>query len=297
LRKLLRALALLVFAGNACAIDPLPVLLVVHKDVGASTDSNAGLLVMGIGNWANHFVNKKSAVKVARFHSTLGGMDLLTEASQVFGCVGSQKDCGQTAFTDASQFEAALTARADKAGVVVELTPELVADQMLMRSESHAVVLSSKKTGKDKKPRIEQGDTYIALFTTRPPDELAALKETDPAKLAQYWTEGEPSRLVSQARHGLVELNSLLEALGQAGGKSGKMPAVWEALPKARELKEAGRLGCGMIGNCPGLFVLKDNGDSVVLVCCGNAAGWFDAAAARKQSGVSFMAVFGLPQE
>jgi hypothetical protein len=297
LKKLLRTVALLAIAGNVCAIEPPPVLLIVHKDVGATTDGTAGLLVLGIGTWANHFVNKKSAVKVARFHSALGGMDLLAEASHVFGCVGAEKDCGRTAFTDAAQFEAALTARADKAGVVVEVPPELVADQMLMRSVSHAVVLSSKKTGKDKKPRIEQGDTYIALFTTRPPDELAALKETDAAKLAQYWTEGEPRRLVSEARHGLIELNSLLAALVQAGGKPGKMPEVWQGLPKAKELKESGRLGCGMIGNCRGLFVLEDNGDSVVLVCCGNAAGWFDAAAARKQAGVSFMAVFGLPQE
>ena len=297
MKILLRALALLAVACNAGASEPSPVLLIVHTDVGVTTNSNtSGLLFAGIASWANHSVNKKSAVKVARFQSALVGMDFMNEASQVFGCVGADQACNEKAFTDGSLFEAALVARADKAGVVVEVTPELVADQMLMRAVSHAVVLSDKKTGKDKKPQFEQGASYIALFTTRPPDELAALKESDPTKLEQYWTNGEPRRLVSDARRGLVELNSLLALLIKDGGTPGKMSEAWQALPKAKELKASGRLGCGAIGNCPGLYVLKDNGDSLVLVCCGNAAGWFDSAAARKQAGLSFMALFGLPQ-
>ena len=74
------------------------------------------------------------------------------------------------------------------------------------------------------------------------------------------------------------------------------MPKAWKELPKAKEFKASGRIMCSGIGTCPGLHVMKDNGDSFVLVCCGNAAGWFDAAAAAKQSALSFMAVFGIPE-
>lgn len=223
-------------------------------------------------------------------------MDLQDEVSHVFGCVGQPEGCEQKAFTDASQFEAALATRADKAGLVVEVTPELVADQLMMRSVSHAVVLSDKKTGKDKKPRLELGASYIALFTTRPPAELAALRKTDPAKLDQYWTNGEPRRVVSDARRGLVELNSLLAWLAKEGGKPGKLPEAWERLPRSKEFKASGRIACGGIGTCPGHYVLKDNGDSFVVVCCGNAAGWFDANAAAHTNSLTFMAMFGLPQ-
>lgn len=72
MKNLLLSIALLAVASNACAIEPPPVLLIVHKDIGVTTSSGtAGLLTLGIAAWANHSVNKQSAVKVARFHSAL----------------------------------------------------------------------------------------------------------------------------------------------------------------------------------------------------------------------------------
>jgi hypothetical protein len=293
MKNLLRTVALLVMAGSAWATGARPVLVIVHSDIGVKSQG-PGLLVWGISAWANHYVNKQSAVRVASFNTALGGMDLLTEAGGAFGCVGAEESCDQAAFTDAEQFEAALAARADKAGVVVEITPELVADQMLMRAASYAVVLSEKSGSKDKKPKIEQGDTYLAVFNTRPPKEIAALKETNAAELEQYWLKGEPRRIVSDARHGLMELNALLTLLTREGGTPGKMPDAWKGLPKAKEFKASGRIVCSGMGGCPGIYVLKDNNDHVILVCCGNAAGWFDAAAAAKDSNLSMMAAMGM---
>jgi hypothetical protein len=294
--KILAAtLALLAFAGNVCAVEAPPVLLIFHKDVGVKTAGN-GLLMLGISAWANHSVNKASAVKVARFHDALGGFDLTAEASHVFGCAGSAPDCGRVAFTDPAQFEAALAAREDKAGIVVEITPELIADEMLMRGVSKAVVLSDKKggKGKDKGPQLEDGTGNIAVFNTRPPSEIAALKKKNPAELEQYWLKGEPRRIVSDARHGLVELNNLFVMLEKEGRTDGKMPEAWKQLPKVKDFKESGRISCGGVGVCPGIHVLKDNGDSFVLVCCGNAAGWFDAAAAAHNTNFIMMAMLGI---
>jgi hypothetical protein len=294
MKTVLRALAFLVLAGNARANEALPVLVIVHTDIGVESKGTS-LLMLGISAWANHFVNKQSAVKVARFQNTLGDMDLPAEASHVFGCVGAAEGCGQTAFTDAAQFEAALAARADKKGVVVEITPELVADQMLMRAVSHAVVLSDKKTGKDKKPKIEQRAGSIAVFNTRPPAELTALKKTNPAELEQYWSTGEPRRLVSDARRGLVELNALLAMLAKDGRADGKLPEAWKQLPKVKEFKKTGRIACSGPAWCASTYVLEDKGDSFVLVSSGSTAGWFDAAAAAKETNLPFFATMGIP--
>ena len=294
MKTLLCAVALLVLAANVGANEAPPVLVIVHSDIGVET-TGSGLVMLGISAWANHSVNKQSAVKVARFQGALADMDLQSEASRVFGCTFAGEGCDQAAFTDAAEFEAALAARADKTGVVVEITPELVADQMMMRAISHAVLLSDKKTGKDKKPRLEQSAGYIAVFNTRPPAEVAALKKTNPAELEQYWLKGEPRRIVSDARRGLVELNSLFVMLAKDGRADGKMPEAWKELPKVKEFKKTGRIACSGPAWCASTYVLKDNGDSFVLVSSGATAGWFDAAAAAKETNLPFFAMMGIP--
>ena len=84
MKNFLRAVLLLVVAGNVCAADPAPVLLIIHGDIGVKTEwtGSAGLLVLGIGAWANHAVNKQSAIKVAKFKTTIGVMDFQAEASR-----------------------------------------------------------------------------------------------------------------------------------------------------------------------------------------------------------------------
>lgn len=296
MKKILSALVMLAVVGNACALEPSPVLLIVHDDIGVKTGSGAaGLLVVGIGAWANHFVNKQSAVKVARFHDALGDMDLPAEASRVFGCAGTTEECKQVAFTDPASFESALAARADKAGVVVEITPELVADQLLIRAVSHAVLLSDKKTGKKSEPKLEQRAGYIAVFNTRPPADIAALRKSRPAELQQYWQAGEPRRLVSDVRRGLGEINALFTMLAKDGRADGKMPDAWKGLPKVKEFKKTGRIACSGPAWCASTYVLKDNGDSFVLVSGGSTAGFFDAAAAAKETNLPFFALMGIP--
>jgi hypothetical protein len=288
-----RSIALLAVSVQLCAADARPVLVVVQSDI-ARKAQGPGLLVLGISAWANHYVNKHSAVRVERFQSAVGDMDLPAEASRMFGCVGAARDCGQAALTDTAQFEAALAARTDRAGVVVEITPELVPGQMLMRAVSHDVVLSEKKSGKGKEPRLVKGDIRYAVFNTRPPAAIAALGESRPAELEPYWLKGEPRRIVSDARRGLLELNALLALLERDGGKPAKMPSAWKQLPKVKDFKDSGRITCIGMGVCGGIHVLEDKGDHFVLVCCGNAAGWFDSAAAAANTNLSMMAVMGI---
>ena len=182
MKKLLRAVVLLAIGSNACAIEPPPVLLIVHNNIGVETaEGTSGLLLLGIGAWANNSVNKQSAVKVARFNTTLGGLDFVAEASRALGCAGVGEPCAdRAALTDVAQFELALAARPGRDGFIVELTPELVADQMLMRAVSHAVVLSEKKTGKDKKHRLEQGADYIAVCLHAPAGRARGAEENQP---------------------------------------------------------------------------------------------------------------------
>lgn len=297
MKNILRAILLLAVAGSASAIEPPPVLLIVHGNIGMKTHPNtSGLLMLGISAWANSSVNKQSAVKVARFNTALNGMDLLTEASQILGCVQAGESCtDRAAFTDAAQFESALAARPEKDGVVVELTTELIAEQMLMRAVSHAVVLADKKDGKSKKPALEERAGYVAVATMRAPKDIVGLKKTDPKALEQYWVEGEPRRIVTDARHGLNELKALFEMLARDGSADGKMPEAWKQLPKVKEFYDSGRVACSGMAWCASTFVLKDNGDSFTLVSSGATAGWIDSAAAAHYSNLPAYAMLGLP--
>jgi hypothetical protein len=298
MKDIFRALALLAVASSACAVEPPPVLLIVHGDIGAKTGNtaNAGLLVLGIGAWANHSVNKQSAVKVERFNKALDGMDFVAEASRALGCVGVIEPCAdRAAFTDAAQFELALANRPGRDGVVVEVTPELIAEQFMIRAVSHAVVLSDKKTSDKKKPSIKQGVGYVAVATMRAPKEIAELKKSSPAELEQYWVAGEPRRIVSDARRALTELNALFAMLAKDGQADGKMPEAWKQLPKVKTFQDSGRIACSGPAWCASTFVLKDNGDSFILVSSGTTAGWLDAAAAAKETNLPFFSMFGVP--
>lgn len=297
MKNFLRAMLLLAVAGNVCAADVAPVLLIVHGNIGVETKNNgsAGLLTLGIGAWANHSVNKQSAVKVARFNKTIGGMDFQAEAARALGCVGASEPCTGTALTDVNQFELALLARPGRDGVVVELTTELIAEQMLMRAISHHVVLSDKKPSDEKKPRVDEGIGYVAVATTRAPKELVAQKKSNPAALEQYWSSGEPSRIVSDARRGLTELTALFALLAKDGQTDGKLPEAWKQLPKVKELKSTGRIACSGPAWCASTYVLKDNGDSFTLVSSGATAGWLDANAAANESNLPAYAMLGLP--
>lgn len=297
MKNLLRAVVLLAVASNACATEPPPVLLIVHDNVGVETTGGGygGLVTLGIAAWANHSVNKQSAVKVARFNTALGGMDFVAEASRALGCVGTSEPCAdRAAFTDVAQFELALVNRPGRDGVVVEITSELIAEQMLMRAVSHAVVLSDNKPSDVKKPRVEQSAGFTAVASMRVPKELAELKKSKPAELEQYWVTGEPRRIVSDTRRALAELNALFALLAKDGSSDGKLPEAWKQLPKIKTFYDSGRIKCGGTP-CANTYVLKDNGDSFVLVSGGATAAWLDAPAAAHYSNLFLFALLGLP--
>jgi hypothetical protein len=212
------------------------------------------------------------------------------------GCVGAGESCtDRAALTDAAQFEAALAARPQKDGIVVELTTELIAEQMLMRAVSHAVVLADKKGSKDKKPALDERAGYVAVATMRAPKEIADLKKSNPAALERYWVEGEPRRIVADARQGLNELKALFALLATDGRADGKMPEAWKRLPRIKDFYDSGRVACSGMAFCASTFVLKDSGDSFTLVSSGTTAGWLDSAAAAHYSNLPAYAMLGLP--
>jgi hypothetical protein len=289
--------ALALLAGSpARAEEPPPVFVTVVQAALGKAKGPLPLLDWGILAWTGHFVNQDSMVKVQRFGETLGGFDVEAEAARAFGCVGAGADCtARIASTDPAEFEAALRARPDRAGFVVELLTEMLPEQMLMRASMHGVTLEDPAPGSKKKKRLVPGVGYIAVITVRAPRELAALRKTDPVALNRFWTQGEPSHLVSETQRGLAKLDELLALLAKDGRADGKMPEAWKTLPKVKEFKNTGRIACSGPAWCASTYVLEDNGDSFVLVSSGSTAGWFDAVAAAKETNLPFMAMMGIP--
>ena len=94
----------------------------------------------------------------------------------------------------------------DKAGSVVEITPELVADQLLIRAFSPALsffFFLPTKTPERQDAQLEQRAATSLYFRTRPPAEVAALR-IQPANSSNYWLKASPALAKSDARRGLV---------------------------------------------------------------------------------------------
>ena len=291
------AALMLIAATPVGAAEARPVFVtVVRSSLGKAKGPPVPLLDWGIAAWAGHFVNKDSMVKVARFGETLGGFDVEAEAARTFGCVGASDNCSaQVAMTDPVEFEAALRARPDRAGVIVELRTEMLPEQMLMRASVHAVTLEEPAAGSKKKAKLVPGTGYIAVYTVRAPAEVAALRKTDPVALNKFWTQGEPTHLLDETKRGLAQLDQLLAMLARDGRADGKMPEAWKSLPKVKEFKESGRVACSGPAWCAATYVLEDKGDHFVLVSSGSTAGWFDAVAAAQETNLPFMAMMGIP--
>ena len=289
MKHFLRAVVLLAVAGNAWADEPPPVLVVILNDVGGKPQVNAsaGLLTLGIGAWANHSVNKKSARKVESFMRVLGTPDLLVRSQDAFACFANSQPCAaRPAFADAERFSEAVRAVPSHEGYVVELLPELVAEQLLIRATAYRVRLPDER----ELAPIDVSGKFHALYTTRAPASLVAARKSKVAALAAYWSEGDPQRIADATHRGLAEINALFAMLmrGEGGGPG-------EATMNLNEFPDKKRLACKGKALCGLTYLLKDNGESFVLVLNGNYAGWLDAEAAAYESNLPSMASFGAP--
>lgn len=288
MRVLFRALVLLAIAGNASAVEQSPVLLFVVNDQGSKNqaDTSAGWLVFGIGAWANHSVNKQSARKVQSFMRVLATQDFLARSQAAFACFASAQPCkAPPAFVDVNAFSEAVRADRAQEGYVVELLPELVAEQLLIRAVAYRVRLPD-----DGSPMpIKLSHNYHALYTARAPASLTASRKSSLAALEAYWSEGDPRRIVDATNRGLTEINSLFATLiRQEDGGPG------EATMNLNQFPDKKRLGCKNEVFCGMTYLLKDNGDSFVLVSNGNYAGWFDAESAAHGPYLGSMATLGV---
>ena len=289
MKNIFRALVLLAVASDALAIEPPPVLLIVLGDVGTKTQvkGSAGLLVVGIGAWANHSQNKKSARKVESFMRVLGTQDFLVRSQAAFGCFASAQPCAaRPAFADVSLFSEAVRAAPVHEGYVVELLPELVAEQLLIRAHAYRARLPDDGS----LALIDVSGRFHALYTTRAPASLAAPRKSNPAALEAYWTEGDPRRIVNATNRGLAEINALFAILmsGEGGGPG-------EATMNLNQFPDKKRLACKGEVFCAMSYLFKDNGDSFVLVHSGNYAGWLDTEAAAHDGNLASLAQFGTP--
>lgn len=290
MKKFACALVLLAAGSNACAVEPSPVLLVVLDDMGAknqAANGSAGLLVVGIGAWANHSVNKQSARKVQSFMRVLGTPDFLERSQAAFGCFATSQPCAaRPAYADSNQFLEAVRAVPSQDGYVVELLPELAAEQLVIRAKAYRVEASD-----DGSPiPVKVDRAFHALYTTRAPASLTTLKKSKLTALEAYWSEGEPRRIVSVTSRGLAEMNALFGILiRQEGGGPGEVTMNLNQFPDKKRLSCKGAALCGMT------YLWKDNGDSFVFVYNGNYAGWYDAEAAAFESNMPGLAQWGPP--
>lgn len=288
MKRVCCALVLLAIGGNAPALEPSPVLVTVLGNIGSKNqaDGSAGLLVQGIGAWANHSVNKQSARKVQSFMRLLATPDFPAWSQEAFRCFASTQPCSaRPAFADAIQFADAVRAGASQEGYVIELLPELVAEQLVVRGTAYRV-----RMPEDGSPiPIKVDRAYHALYTTRAPASLTATRQK--AKLATleaYWSEGDPRRLVTATNRALTEINRLFAILiAQEGGGPGEVSMNLNEFPDKKRLVCKGEIFCRM------MYLWKDNGDSFVVVANGNFAGWYDAEAAAFEVNLPAMVQFG----
>ena len=243
--------------------------------------------MLGIGAWATHSVNKKSARKVQSFMRVLGTPDFLAQSQTAFACFASTQPCAaRPAFSDASSFLEAVRAAPVQEGYVVELLPELVAEQLVIRATAFRVRLPDDRS----MTPTDVSGRFHALYTTRAPASLAASRKSKLAALEAYWSEGDPRRIVDATTRGLVEINALFAILmrGEGGGPG-------EATMNLNQFPDKKRLACKGEAFCALTYLFKDNGDSFVFVLSGNYAGWFDANAAAYESNLPSLAQFGPP--
>jgi hypothetical protein len=281
--RMIRRLLLLV----ACCVPYAatasdPVYVVVRADQ-SQKDPNAGL----IGSWATMAVNKQSARKVQSFMRVHGTQHFQERSQAAFSCFASSQACSAPpSIMDVERFSRAVRAGSSQEGYVVELLPELVAEQLLIRASAYRVRMPD-----DGSPLpIKVDRAYHALYTTRAPRSLAARGKSNLAALEAYWSEGEPRRIVTVTNRGLAEINALFAMLiRQEGGGPG------EATVNLSQFPDKKRLACKGAGLCALTYLWKDNGDSFVLVHNGNHAGWLDAEAAADESNLPSMASFGVP--
>lgn len=294
----MRGLLLLLACGAAWPIaaaeatpapSASPPVLVILRTHHAAQELNAGL----IGMLATKSVNKASARKVDHFKATLAAVDLPEQLRLAFTCFAAAAPCaGGHAFIDAAAFESALRASEAKEGYVVEVVPELGETQLLIRAAAYRMKVANDVAG----TVIRTGTGYHALYTVRPPADIApkkkAVNKANAAAVAAYWTGGEPRRINEATRLGLVELNSLFARLLQ-----GTRDGLWadgQPVVTAKDFPDKKRLMCRGDALCAMTYVLEDRADGFVLVHGGTFAGWFDANAAAHESCLPAIATWGV---
>jgi hypothetical protein len=267
---------------TAMAAPTEPVYVVLRADQ-QQKEPNAGL----IGKWATAAVNKQSARKVQSFMRVLGTPDFLAQSQSAFRCFASSQPCDAALpFADVEHFAQAVRSAPSEEGYVVELMPELVAEQLLIRATAYRV-----RMGTDGSPLpIKTDRAFYALFTTRAPAALTRSGKSKVAALEDYWSEGEPRRIARETTRGLAQINALFAMLiRQEGGGPGEATVNLNDFPDKKRLACKGKMLCALT------YLWKDNGDSFVLVLNGNIAGWLDAEAAAYESNLPSMNQFGAP--
>jgi hypothetical protein len=232
-------------------------------------------------------VNKQSALKAARYNAALAPLMLADVASPALGCVGAVDCEGTTAFTDPELFQKALDQDTGHRGIVIEVTPEMVPSQILLRAIAREFELVD---GKAVQRRV-----LTAAYTVRSPLATDSNFGKQPDGVDKYWSEGEPTRLAVETRRGFRELSSMLNRLSTTLGSEGRWPREWSGLPKVKSLADSGRTKCSGIAWCAVTYILEDGGDHLLLVEKNGASmGWFDAKAAATETNLPAMLLIGL---
>jgi hypothetical protein len=259
-----------------------PVLLIGREQ--ADNGSSGGLIGMMTASSMTNAAKKRSQ----NFRTTLDDPDFMAEARRIFGCFAIVGACdAPPALTDKFTFDSAVQKSAGQQGFIVAFVPEMTAEQVLLRATAWRVTRANDVSGTP----IRTGRGFMAVYSTRVPRNLLDGAENRQAVTGAYWSDGEPRRIVADARNGLAEVNALFAILLRDGTDNGSLPEAWKALPPLpKPVSENPRFRCTK-KYCSMIRILEDRGDSVIFVGNnGNQAGWFDAAAAAHQSDLFFIA-------
>jgi hypothetical protein len=220
-----------------------------------------GLTADLIGSWASKAMDKQSAPRVAAFREATAGLDFVAAVQESLKCLGVLEPrtmCRELLTLPAAQNGKELAAQLLASGVMelvmIDVVPLLTDEHFRVRAFVTEMTVSPKG--------LSPIRSYGAVYDSRAPADLIDSKNAD--RLKAFWREGEPSRIERESRAATQELERALSFVREQSKPGEGRPAFAKELPKIKELKESGRVGCGGTA-CGQARVVRDFGSRIWL--------------------------------
>lgn len=278
-------------AGAVSPVSPTaPIVVQFPENMQAGrAGTPASLAYALIGEWANAAQNRESAQQVEAFRAQTEGLDFAGIAGESLRCLGVPEPrtaCRESLTLPAAEDEDVLAAQLAASGVtefvMVEVVPLLSAERFRVRAFVNEMTVTPKG--------LRSTRRYGAIYDTRAPQSLI---DAGPERVAEFWSEGQPSRIRRETRAAAEEVERALSYFGEKLG-DGPRPKFAKDLPGIKELEASGRAACrGM--PCAQVRVIRDDGARMWLTATNPFGALGPAIASLDESSAKFSVnLFGL---